>query len=598
MIQVIEFLEYIISNHDVFMNSRRIKVIQTWFELRTLRELQIFLEFANFYKRFVRFYAKITRVLTKLFKESKQERQSESFIFEKVARQAFWRLIKAFTKALMLIHFDLRNLIRVKIDASGFVIAAILSQFVTLVIDVKQTQWHSIVFYLKKMIFAEIRYETHDQELLFIVAAFQQWRHYFENNHHSVTILTNHNNLRYFMKTTALNKRQSEWALALAEYDFEIKYRFKKINSIDGSSRRSDYKKKADDEICLFILQNKLKNIIVIVVNLISVMTRDFEKTLTERTKSVFDTFLFRKIDEENVEEFFDVEKDDLFYNVVTQQLRRSDARETCSSERQMKSLFKFLMIKLEKFQEKNSVIIKVRDQLKSQNQRDACAIREWSFQHNLLYYFHVIYISDETIMKAKMLRLHHDNSLTKHFEIKKTRSLLQRKFYWLRMLKDIKEYIQNCDICQCVKTLRHRLYDETTSLFISVRFWEEISMNFIIEFFSSRYENDIYDATLVVIDRYSKMTLYILAKSTWSAEDFADVLFNKMFLIFLEIKRVIFDRDSLFVNDYWFALCYRIRVKRKLSIVFHSQIDEQTKKQNQTLKYYLRCYCNYKQDN
>ena len=164
------------------------------------------------------------------------------------------------------------------------------------------------------------------------------------------------------MKTTALNKRQSRWALVLVEYDFEIKYRLKKINSVDGSSRRFDYEEKADDEICLFILQNKLKNIIVVVVDLIFIMTRDFERALTERTKSAFDTLFFKKIDEKNVEELFDVEKDDLFYNVVTQQFRRSGARETCSNERQMKSFFKLLMIKLEELQEKNFVIIKVRD--------------------------------------------------------------------------------------------------------------------------------------------------------------------------------------------------------------------------------------------
>ena len=126
MTQMIEFLEYIISNHDVFMNSRRMKIIQTWFEFRTLRELQIFLEFANFYKRFVRFYVKITRVLTKLLKKNKQGRQNELFIFKKIARQTFRRLIKTFTKAFMLIHFDFRNFIKVKIDVSKFVIAAIL----------------------------------------------------------------------------------------------------------------------------------------------------------------------------------------------------------------------------------------------------------------------------------------------------------------------------------------------------------------------------------------------------------------------------------------------------------------------------------------
>ena len=137
-------------------------------------------------------------------------------------------------------------------------------------------------------------------------------------------------------------------------------------------------------------------------------------------------------------------------------------------------------------------------------------------------------------------------------------------------MLKDIKKYIQSCDVFQCVKTFRHYFYDKTTSLFISARFWKEISMNFIIELSFNYYENDIYNVILVVIDRYSKMTLYIFAKSTWSTEDFADLLFNKMFLIFFEIKKVIFDRDSLFVNDYWFALYYRIRVKCKLSIVFY----------------------------
>ena len=32
--------------------------------------------------------------------------------------------------------------------------------------------------------------------------------------------------------------------------------------------------------------------------------------------------------------------------------------------------------------------------------------------------------------MKAKILRLHHDNSLIKYFEIKKIYLLLQKKFY------------------------------------------------------------------------------------------------------------------------------------------------------------------------
>ena len=51
-------------------------------------------------------------------------------------------------------------------------------------------------------------------------------------------------------------------------------------------------------------------------------MTRDFERTLTEHTKSTFNTFSFKEIDEKNIKEFFDVEKNDMFYNVVIQQFR------------------------------------------------------------------------------------------------------------------------------------------------------------------------------------------------------------------------------------------------------------------------------------
>ena len=69
MIQMIEFLQYIISNHEILMNSRRIKIIQTWLEFKILCELQIFLEFANFYKRFMRFFIKFIPALTELLKK-------------------------------------------------------------------------------------------------------------------------------------------------------------------------------------------------------------------------------------------------------------------------------------------------------------------------------------------------------------------------------------------------------------------------------------------------------------------------------------------------------------------------------------------------
>ena len=91
--------------------------------------------------------------------------------------------------------------------------------------------------------------------------------------------------------------------------------------------------KKIDDKIYLLILQNKLKNIIVTIIDLISVMARNFEKALTKRLKNVVNTFIVRKIDEKNTEDFFNIKKNDLFYNAVIQQLRQSNVREMYTSE-------------------------------------------------------------------------------------------------------------------------------------------------------------------------------------------------------------------------------------------------------------------------
>ena len=142
-------------------------------------------------------------------------------------------------------------------------------------------------------------------------------------------------------------------------------------------------------------------------------------------------------------------------------------------------------------------------------------------------------------------------------------------------MTKNIKEYIKNCDMCQRTKTSHHHFYNEFSLLFILTRSWTKISINFIIEFFLNCYDNDIYDAILIIINCFSKMTHYIFVKLTWSVENLIDILFNKMLLIFLEVKKIVFDQKMLFINDYWSTLCYCIRVVRKLNIIFHSQIDD-----------------------
>ena len=78
----------------------------------------MFFDFANFYRRFVENYAKITRSLTELFKKNKNDKQIDFFVFENDAIKTFVVLIVVFTQTFMLIHFNFKNRIMIKIDVS------------------------------------------------------------------------------------------------------------------------------------------------------------------------------------------------------------------------------------------------------------------------------------------------------------------------------------------------------------------------------------------------------------------------------------------------------------------------------------------------
>ena len=117
-------------------------------------------------------------------------------------RRAFTQLRQALTKAPILRHFDPEGHIRIETDASGYAIGGVLSQMMS-----ETGQWHLVAYYSRKMITAETCYEMHDAELLTIVEAFKNWRHYLEGCQYKVLVLTDHNNLRRFMDTKSLSFR-------------------------------------------------------------------------------------------------------------------------------------------------------------------------------------------------------------------------------------------------------------------------------------------------------------------------------------------------------------------------------------------------------
>ena len=115
------------------------------------------------------------------------------------ARLAFIQLRKAFIEALIFQHFDLKCHIQIKIDASRYNICSILSQVSNL------GQWHSVAYYLQKMILAKTQYETHNYKFLAIVEEFKIWQYYLKDHKNKVFVITDHNHLCHFIDTKSLS---------------------------------------------------------------------------------------------------------------------------------------------------------------------------------------------------------------------------------------------------------------------------------------------------------------------------------------------------------------------------------------------------------
>ena len=124
--------------------------------------------------------------------------------------------------------------------------------------------------------------------------------------------------------------------------------------------------------------------------------------------------------------------------------------------------------------------------------------------------------------------------------------------------------------------------------------------MNFITNMFFAKdfYIEKVSDSILILINKLTKYATYISITKTLNAIDFANLLWRKFVCRHEMMRNIISNRKFLFTNNFWFTLCWNLKTKRKLNIVFHSQTNEQTEKQNAVFEHYLRMYCNFKQNN
>jgi len=96
---------------------------------------------------------------------------------------------------------------------------------------------------------AKFNYDVHDQELLAIVQALEEWRRYLRGSGQHLKVLTHHKKLIRFTTTKELTDRQIRWTEVLNGFDFKIEFRpGKEGGKPDALTRRKEEMPKEGDE--------------------------------------------------------------------------------------------------------------------------------------------------------------------------------------------------------------------------------------------------------------------------------------------------------------------------------------------------------------
>ncbi|GJP33280.1 hypothetical protein CLOM_g17827, partial [Closterium sp. NIES-68] len=192
-LEKVQFLEHLVSAQGVHVDPKKIEAVRTWKTPENVKELQLFLGFANYYNRFVPQYAKLAAPLTNLLKKN------TPYKWEPKHQEAMEQLKQALTSTPVLILPDSESDYVIEAGASDQAVGAVLMQD-------QGNGLQPIAYFSKKLHGAELNYPIHDKEALAIVIAFKAWRCYLEGR--KTTVYIDHCSLKYLKTQPNLSRRQ------------------------------------------------------------------------------------------------------------------------------------------------------------------------------------------------------------------------------------------------------------------------------------------------------------------------------------------------------------------------------------------------------
>jgi len=191
----IGFLGIVIGPNGIEMEKEKVNGVLSWLEPKNVKDIRKFLGLVNYYRRFIKDFARVARPMNVL------TRKDMKWVWRESQQKAFDELKRVFTTKPVLAAPDLDKGFRVEANASNYTIGGVL------LMKCSDNLWRLVAFISKSLSNTERNYKIHDKEMLVVIRCLEAWRHFLKGTTVKFEIWTDHKNLEYFMKAQKLNRR-------------------------------------------------------------------------------------------------------------------------------------------------------------------------------------------------------------------------------------------------------------------------------------------------------------------------------------------------------------------------------------------------------
>lgn len=544
-VKEVKYLGYIVrAGEGIACDPEKVRAIREWLAPTSVKGVRSFLGFANYYRMFIRDYARITRPLDALLKKG------VPFRWGKEENEALEELQRRFCEAPLLRQWDPAMKTFLETDCSGFALGGVLAQ------EDEDGKRHAVAYYSRRLTPAEYNYPIHDKEMLAIMQCLAEWDPELRSCG-NFTILTDHRNLRYFMTRKKLSERQSRWAGDLAPYDFRLEYRPGKEAAVpDALSRREqDQPRGMEDE-------REQGRVIQLIPDRSVPKARQVGSMQSPPRAKVFE--------EDELQELWDqtVEVDEVYKAAYT----AVKARERV-------------------FPATLGLKVQIAECAIDGGGRLTFRERIWVPGGNGERGNQAE--TEKDVLRTRIVQDTHDSAAAGHPGRDGTLAMVSRRFFWPGQSQLVRRFVANCDTCGRGHIWRQSKRGFLKPLPIPDRPRSHLAMDFITDLPPTGPSKSRY--IWVIRDCLTK-AVTLEAMDTMEAEACAERFLQCHYRFHGMPRSIVSDRGSNWLSRFWKRFCKLAGISQRLSTAYHPQTDGGPERTNQEIQAYLRAYVSYLQ--